>query len=61
MTQQEIDKVFEQWEELNVIYSTSDDRLFIRYEEAVLHTDGKLDEGTKPLIDKKIIDWYPSF
>lgn len=58
MTQEKINGVFEKWQELEVIYSTSDDRLFIRPEEAVKHTQGLLDENTKPLDDKTILDWY---
>lgn len=61
MTQVEVDKVFEKWQELNVIYSTSDNRLFIREIEAVLHTEGKLDKGTNPLKNKKILQWYPNY
>lgn len=43
------------------LYSTSDGRIFIRHEEALLHTDGKLDEGTKPLSDKEIKIWFRDF
>lgn len=43
------------------LYSTSDGRIFIRYKEALLHTDGKLDEGTKPLNDKEVKIWYRDF
>ena len=34
---------------------------FIREEEAILHTDGKLDEGTKPLEDKQIFMWFEEY
>lgn len=42
------------------LYSTSDGRIFIRHEEASLHTEGKLD-GTKPLNDKEVKIWYRDF
>jgi len=41
MTQEEANKIFatELGQQLDVIYVTSDDIPFIRYEEAVLHTN----------------------
>jgi hypothetical protein len=62
MTQQQINECFESdlGQQLDVLYSTSDDRVFIRYyEEAVAHTEGRLDDNTQPLLDKTIIEWYP--
>lgn len=61
MTQERINKFFESslGQQCNELYSTSDDRVFIRHSEAQRHTEGKLDPDTKPLIDKTIIDWYP--
>ena len=63
MTQELINKYFkgDLGRQLNVIYSTSDDRVFIRYEEALKHTEGKLDPNTQPLEDKKIIEWFEEF
>jgi len=61
LTQEKLNNIFEQWPELNSIYSTSDDRLFIRYEEAILHTEGKLDENTLPLNDKAITEWFEEY
>ncbi len=60
MTQEIINKVFESklGQQCNSLFSTSDDRIFIRYEECKLHIGGKLDENTKPLKDKTIIEWY---
>lgn len=60
MTQEKANKIFNSdlGQQLDVIYATSDDRVFIRHKEAVLHTEGKLD-GRPPLEDKTITDWYP--
>lgn len=44
--------------QLDIIYSTSDGRFFIRPQEAYLHTKGFLDKDTKPLEDKTIIAHY---
>ncbi len=38
------------------LFSTSDDRVFIRVEEAVKYVRGEL--GTKPLEDQTILMWY---
>jgi hypothetical protein len=61
MTQEKINKFFESslGQQCNELYSTSDDRVFIRYGEAMRHSEGKLDPDTKPLDDKTIIEWYP--
>jgi len=62
MTQERINKYFQSslGQQLDILYSTSDDRVFIRYhEEAVKHTEGLLDHGTAPLVDKTIETWYP--
>ena len=63
MTQELINRYFkgDLGRQLSVIYSTSDDRVFIRYEEALKHTEGKLDPNTQPLEDKKIIEWFEEF
>jgi len=63
MTQETINRYFkgDLGRQLSVIYSTSDDRVFIRYEEALRHTEGKLDPNTQPLEDKKIIEWFEEF
>ena len=49
MTQERANKIFETelGQQLLSIYVTSDDRVFIRYEEAQLNTHGKITE------------WYP--
>jgi hypothetical protein len=59
MTQEKANKIFatELGQQLNVIYVTSDDQPFIRYEEAVLHT-----QKNKLLnidVDTSITEWYP--
>ena len=63
MTQEKANKIFETelGQQLDAIYVTSDDRAFVRYEEALKHSNGELDENTKPLADKKIQDWYPEY
>lgn len=60
MTQEEINKYFKTslGEQCDELYSTSDDRVFIRFTEADLHRQGKLDENTKPLEDQTIQIWY---
>ena len=61
MTQKYIDTVFDTslGQQLLSIYVTSDDRMFIRLKEALLHSQGSLD-NTKPLKDKIITEWFPS-
>ena len=46
-------------QQLSVLYTTSDDRVFIRYTEAHLHRLGSLDANTVPLKDQTITEWYP--
>ena len=45
MTQEIINKYFESslGQQCDCLFTTSDDRVFIREEEAILHTDGKLE------------------
>ena len=62
MTQEKASKIFESelGQQLDVIYVTSDDRVFVRYEEALKHSNGELDPAfPNPLSDKKIEEWYP--
>ncbi len=63
MTQERANKIFDTdlGQQLDVIYSTSDGRVFIRKEEAIRHSDGNLDEGTQPLSDKTITEWFPEY
>lgn len=60
MTQEQANKIFatELGQQLNKIFVTSDDKPFIRYEEALKHSNGELDEGTRPLTNKSITVWY---
>lgn len=60
MTQEIIDRYFNTslGEQCDVLYSTSDDRVFIRHEEAIKYTNGKLEEPFVLLEDKNIISWY---
>lgn len=61
MTQEQANKIFDTdlGQQLDVIYVTSDDRVFIREEEAVKHVRGQLDENSKPLENKTITEFYP--
>ncbi len=62
MTQDKADMIFDSslGQRLDMVYVTSDDRVFIRFEEAFKHTNGELD-GTKPLENKEIEEWFPSW
>lgn len=61
MTQKQADDIFDSslGRQLEQIYTTSDNKAFIRRTEAELHTEGKLDKNTKPLKDKEIEVWFP--
>jgi hypothetical protein len=61
MTQEKANEIFntDLGRQLNEIYVTSDDRAFVRNEEAEKHANGELDPDTNPLVDKTITDWYP--
>lgn len=62
MDQKKADKIFStgMGVQLSELFSTSDGRCFIRWEEANLHRQGKLDPDTQPLEDQEIKEWYPS-
>jgi hypothetical protein len=61
MTQEKANKIFatELGQQLNVIYVTSDDQPFIRYEEAALHTNELLNADPENFVDTSITEWYP--
>lgn len=61
MTQEKANKIFatELGQQLDVIYVTSDDQVFIRYEEAVLHTNELLNANPENFVDTSITEWYP--
>ena len=61
MTQEEANKIFatELGQQLDVIYVTSDDQAFIRYEDAVLHTNELLNADPENFVDTSITEWYP--
>ena len=63
MTQKQADEIFNTplGSQLTEIYVTSDDRSFIRWEEADKHRKGELDENTQPLADQTITEWCPSW
>ena len=60
MTQEKINTYFNSplGEQCNSLFSTSDDRVFIRKSEAALHAIGELDSNTKSLEDETIIEWF---
>lgn len=61
MTQEKANQIFSTslGLQLDVIYVTSDDRVFTRYGEAMAHVDGNLDPNTNPLEDRTITEWFP--
>lgn len=61
MTQEKANKIFETelGKQLNVIYVTSDGQPFIRYEEALLHTNELLNADPENFVDTTITEWYP--
>ena len=61
MTQEEANKIFatELGQQLDVIYVTSDDQVFIHYEDAVLHTNELLNADPENFVDTSITEWYP--
>ena len=61
MTQEVVNKFFETelGQQLDVIYVTSDDQVFIRYEEAALHTNDLLNAEPENFVDTEITKWYP--
>ena len=63
MTQEKANKIFETelGQQLNVIYVTSDDQPFIRYEEALLYTNELLNADPENFVDTTITEWYPEY
>lgn len=61
MTQEKADKIFATglWQQLDVIYVTSDDQPFIRHEEAENYCHDILEEGDD-VSKYNITEWYPS-
>ena len=61
MTQEKANKIFstDLGQQLNVIYVTSDDKPFIRYEEAVFYTNELLNAEPENFVDTSITEWYP--
>ena len=60
MTQEIANKIFqtEMGIQLEVIYVTSDYQFFVRYEEALLHTNDMLNGDPENFVDTKITEWY---
>ena len=61
MTQEQANKIFETdlGRQLLSIYVTSDDRVFIRYKEAQLHTNDMLNSDPENFVDTTITEWFP--
>jgi len=60
MTQEKMNEYFksEAGLQYKTVYTTSDDRIHTKYEDALKHREGELDENTKPLADKTITQWF---
>ena len=60
MTQEQADEIFatELGQQLNVIYVTSDDQAFIRYKEALFHTNNLLNGDPEKFVDTSITEWH---
>lgn len=62
MTQEKANKIFETelGQQLLSFYATSDDRVFIRYSEAVAHTNDMINAvGGQEYVDTEITEWFP--
>ncbi len=63
MTQEDADKIFQGGlgGQLLSFFSTSDDMLWVRYEEAVTHTQAMRNAvGDNEYVDTSIIEWFES-
>jgi hypothetical protein len=62
MTQEQANRIFQTdlGQQCNEIFVTSDEEVFIRHQEAMLHTEGKLISNTFPLENKEILTFYPT-
>lgn len=63
MTQELANRIFqsELGQQVLEIFVTSDDQVFIRHQEALLHTKGELIPNTVPLEDDTITTWYENY
>ena len=62
MTQEKANKIFDTdlGQQLLSFYTTSDDQVFIRYNEAVLHTNEMVNAvGGQKYVDTTITEWFP--
>ena len=62
MTQEKANKIFDTdlGQQLLSFYTTSDDQVFIRYNEAVLHTNEMVNAvDGQEYIDSTITEWFP--
>ena len=63
MTQEKANEIFKSYlgQQIDVIYSTSDDKCFIRVEEAILHTNEMINANPTSFVDTSISEWYNNF
>jgi len=62
MTQEKANEIFETelGQQLLSFYATSDDQVFIRYNEAVSHTNDMINAvGGQEFVDTTITEWFP--
>tara|TARA_R100000995_G_scaffold66643_1_gene35390 strand:+ start:2480 stop:2698 length:219 start_codon:yes stop_codon:yes gene_type:complete len=62
MTQEKANEVFETGlgQQFSSFYATSDDQVFIRYNEAVAHTNDMINAvGGQEYVDTEITEWFP--
>ena len=62
MTQDKANEIFKTdlGQQLFSFYATSDDRVFIRYHEAVAHTKDMINAvGGQEVVDTTITEWFP--
>jgi hypothetical protein len=57
--QEKVKKAFKSslGQQCDLLWTTSDGRIFIRHEEAYAHAKGQLDPDTEPLEDKAVLGW----
>ncbi len=58
---EKIKNLLHNWPEIYSIYQTSDGEYFIRYEEAILHTNKMLNANPENFVDTSIREWFEEF
>jgi len=59
MTQEQINKIFQTplGEECILLYTTSDDAVFIRRQDAIFHTNEMMNANPESFVDTTITEW----